>query len=338
MTAIVLFTLSAAFVVYVLFGYPFVLWVLTRRARTDRSKAIDASYGVGSLTGKEWRAMDSGKTQIAPGADLPPELVDILVLSDGSTDGTAEIVKSFAADRVRLMELPPGGKASALTAGLAVARGDILFFTDVRQRLEPDSLTHLVDCLADPTIGVVSGELVILEGDSLEEASTGLYWKYEKWIRTRLSQIDSIYGATGCIYAMRRELAVPIPTGVLLDDVYQPLAAFFRGYRVILDTDAKAYDAPTSLHSEFRRKVRTLAGVYQVLLALPGVARPQEPHADALLVAQARQTCVAVGHADCAGNEFLGTRHCGKDSADGTNSVLPGSLTGLLRSRTHSAK
>jgi hypothetical protein len=156
-----------------------------------------------------------------------------------------------------------------------VASGDILFFTDVRQRLEPDSLTHLVDCLADPTIGVVSGELVILEGDSREEVSTGLYWKYEKWIRTRLSQIDSIYGATGCIYAMRRELAVPIPTGVLLDDVYQPLAAFFRGYRVILDTDAKAYDTPTLLHSEFRRKVRTLAGVYQVLWHYPELLGPK---------------------------------------------------------------
>jgi hypothetical protein len=121
----------------------------------------------------------------------------------------------------------------------------------------------------------VSGELVILEGDSLEEASTGLYWKYEKWIRTRLSQIDSIYGATGCIYAMRRELAVPIPKGVLLDDMYQPLAAFFRGYRVILDTNAKAYDAPTSLHSEFRRKVRTLAGVYQVLRYYPELLGPK---------------------------------------------------------------
>jgi cellulose synthase/poly-beta-1,6-N-acetylglucosamine synthase-like glycosyltransferase len=275
MAAIVLFTLSAAFVVYVLFGYPFVLWVLTRRAGpVVRKQSMRATVSVllPVRNGEQWIA---AKLRSLLELTYPPELVDILVLSDGSTDGTAEIVKSFAADRVRLMELPPGGKAIALTAGLAVARGDILFFTDVRQRLEPDSLTHLVDCLADPTIGVVSGELVILEGDSLEEASTGLYWKYEKWIRTRLSQIDSIYGATGCIYAMRRELAVPIPKGVLLDDMYQPLAAFFRGYRVILDTNAKAYDAPTSLHSEFRRKVRTLAGVYQVLRYYPELLGPK---------------------------------------------------------------
>ena len=145
-----------------------------------------------------------------------------------------------------------------MNTALAQAKGEILFFTDVRQQFHPDSLANLVACFADPEVGVVSGELVIRDGTGIEEASVGLYWKYEKWIRKQLSRLDSIMGATGCIYAMRRELAIPLPEGTLNDDMYLPLEAFFRGYRVILDDSALAFDYPTPLASEFRRKVRTL--------------------------------------------------------------------------------
>ena len=80
---------------------------------------------------------------------------------------------------------------------------------------------------------MASGELVIRDGIDHEEASVGLYWKYEKWIRRQLSRVDSMLGASGCIYAMRRELAASLPEGTLNDDMYLPLGAFFRGYRVI---------------------------------------------------------------------------------------------------------
>jgi hypothetical protein len=123
-------------------------------------------------------------------------------------------------------------------------------------------------------VGVASGELFILEGETQEEAATGLYWRYEKSIRKHLSALDSVLGATGCIYAMRRELAVLLPPDTLLDDVYLPLAAFFRGYRIVLDEHARAYDSPTSLRTEFRRKVRTQAGVYQLMRAYPALLGP----------------------------------------------------------------
>jgi hypothetical protein len=124
-------------------------------------------------------------------------------------------------------------------------------------------------------VGVVSGELVIRQGAGLEEASVGLYWKYEKWIRKQLSRLDSVPGATGCIYAMRRELATLLPRDVLNDDMYLPLAAFFRGFRVILDDSSLAFDYPTALASEFRRKVRTLAGVYQIVGYYPALLGPR---------------------------------------------------------------
>jgi poly-beta-1,6-N-acetyl-D-glucosamine synthase len=115
---------------------------------------------------------------------------------------------------------------------------------------------------------------VILDGQTHTETSVGLYWKYEKWIRKQLSAVDSILGATGSIYTMRRELAVLLPPGSLLDDMYQPLEAFFRGYRVVMIDSAKAYDYPTNIDAEFRRKVRTLAGNYQLMRHRPELFSP----------------------------------------------------------------
>ena len=175
--------------------------------------------------------------------------------------------------RVELISIPHGGKATALNAGLSRAAGEILFFTDVRQLLHPLSLRRLVERFADPRVGVVSGELVIRQG-STEEDTVGLYWRYEKWIRQRLSEVDSVAGATGCIYAMRRELAVPLPPGTLVDDMYLPLSAFLRGSRVVFESAAKAFDHPTTPGEEFRRKVRTLAGNIQILLVMPTLLGP----------------------------------------------------------------
>ena len=201
--------------------------------------------------------------------DYPQDLLEVLVISDGSTDATDSIAGEFASSGVRLLRVPKGGKAAALNAGIEQARGEILFFTDVRQRLAPDSLRHLVACLADPTVGSVTGELHIVTGDRQEEADMGLYWRYEVWARKQMTQIDSIFGATGCVYAMPRNLVNPIPPDTLGDDAAFPLGAFFRGYRMILDPEAKAYDLASPLSSEFERRMRTLAGLWQNLARRP---------------------------------------------------------------------
>ena len=208
----------------------------------------------------------------------PPELVDILIISDGSTDDTDEIVQKFASSgRVRLLRVPSGGKALAINAGIAGARGDLLFFTDVRQIITPDSLRNLVSCLGDPEVGAVSGEIVIRQGETLEEMSIGVYWKYEKWIRKHQSRIGSVTGVSGCVYMIPRELAVPLPPGTLLDDVYMPFAILRRGYRVVFEEGAVALDLPTALESEFGRKVRTQAGVFQIIRAFPWLLTPRNP-------------------------------------------------------------
>jgi poly-beta-1,6-N-acetyl-D-glucosamine synthase len=267
----VVFAVCAAALLYILFGYPLLLMLLAHW----RSRPVQRELRLRAVTvllavrnGERWiRA----KLESILALDYPPELLEVIVISDGSADGTERIAREFERRGIIVLALPPGGKARALNAGMARARGEILFFTDVRQPLSPGSLARMVACFADPSVGVVSGELVLRDRPGVEEGNVGLYWRYEKWIRKNLGRIDSILGATGCIYAMRRTLARPLPEGTLLDDVYLPLAAFFAGYRVILEDGAFAYDDPASLRHEFRRKVRTQAGVLQVVREYPAL-------------------------------------------------------------------
>ena len=272
--SLAVFVISAAFAVYVLAGYPLLLDLRARRrAKPVQARRLDKTVTVllAVHNGERWLA---GKLRSLLALDYPRGLVQILVISDGSTDRTDEIARQFSDQGVDLIRVPGAGKAAALNAGLERASGEILFFTDVRQLLAPESLRHLVAAFADPDVGVVSGELVIADGRTREELNTGLYWRYEKWIRRRQSLIDSVIGATGAIYAMRSSLARPLPPQALLDDVHLPLGAFFSGYRVVWDDKARAFDQPTSLRQEFRRKVRTQAGVYQILLAWPQLLGP----------------------------------------------------------------
>lgn len=203
--------------------------------------------------------------------DYPRDLVEIIFVSDGSTDDTVAILREYAAKGVHVIEAPRGGKAAALNLGIARATGEILFLTDVRQPLDPQALRHLAANFADPTVGAVTGELHLRRGDSGEQADMDLYWRYEIWARTRQSEIDSLFNTTGCIYALRRSLAAPIPADTLTDDAVLPLRAFFAGYRVIFDPAAIAWDSPAVSGTEFRRRFRTLAGLWQVFARFPAL-------------------------------------------------------------------
>lgn len=268
-----LFLAGCAGLVYVLILYPALLHLAARRSWPVRRGPVTLSVSViiPVRNGDRWlaRKLDSVLEQDYTGGP-----VDILVVSDGSIDGSAAIAASYAARGVRFEALPPGGKAVALTHAFSLLRGDLLLLTDVRQRLGADSLRLLAECFADPEVGVASGDLAVLRGEGGEESSTGLYRRYEAWIRNNLSRVDSVLGATGALYAIRRDLAVPIPSSTILDDVYLPMQALLRGYRLVMEPAAKAYDYPTALGSEFRRKVRTQAGIYQLLWLCPRLFLP----------------------------------------------------------------
>jgi len=263
------FLMSAVLLVYVVVGYPLVLAILTRkfgRPFTRDEELRTVSIVIAVRNGEKFIA---DKLNSILALDYPKELIEILVVSDGSDDATDSIAAGFADRGVQLWPVLRGGKAAALNLGISKATNEILILTDVRQRLAVESVRRLVGCFGDPEVGVASGELSILQGQTDEETDTRLYWNYEVWIRKHMSTLDSTFGANGPFYAMRRALAVAIPEDTLLDDVYLPLAAFFKGYRLVLEDSAKAFDYPTSLDSEFQRKVRTQAGLFQILKAYP---------------------------------------------------------------------
>jgi cellulose synthase/poly-beta-1,6-N-acetylglucosamine synthase-like glycosyltransferase len=267
----VLFVFSCALLLYVIAGYPLLLMILARFFPKPIKKADFLPSVAVVIPVRNGAPYIRRKLDSVLQLDYPKELLEVLVISDGSTDETDELVREYAAWGVRLLQLPYGGKPAALNAGVPTTRNSIVLLTDIRQVLEPHSLRKMMSCFADPAVGVVSGKLIIRQGDSLEESNIGVYWKFESWIRSRLSDLDSMMGATGPFYAIRRELMVRMPPETLLDDLYVPLAAFFRGYRLVVESSAKAYDDPTSLTTEFRRKVRTLAGNYQIMQQYPGL-------------------------------------------------------------------
>ncbi len=275
MPAILLFLTALALGFYIVAGYPLLLALHARLrpkpiSKTRQRKSVSVVIAVHN--GEQFVA---DKLESIVQLNYPAELIETIVVSDGSTDGTVPVIQAFVSDRLRLIEAPRGGKCAALNLAISHANNEILLLTDVRQTLARDSLQLLVDCFGDPTVGVASGELKIRAGRDSTEASTGLYWRYESWIRTQLSCIDSMFGATGPFYAMRRELAVPLPSDILLDDMYLPLSAFFKGYRLVQEPRAEALDYPTSRSVEFRRKVRTLGGNYQILFAYPALLGPR---------------------------------------------------------------
>ncbi len=269
MFAVILLSLAVALIAYMIIGYPILLaaypWPKAPVVAKDLRFRAPVSVVMAVHNGE---AFIRRKLESILALDYPADLLEILVISDGSTDATDAIVEAFPDSRVRLLKIARGGKVAALNAGLAVASGEILFFTDVRQPLDRDALSHLVANFADPAVGAVTGELRLLTAQD-GQADMDLYWRYELWARARHSEIDSILNTTGCIYAMRKSLARPMPAGTLIDDMVLPMGAFLSGYRVIFDPEALAFDYPVVAGAEFRRRMRTMAGAWQLPARMP---------------------------------------------------------------------
>ncbi len=267
--SIAVFAVACLLIFYALFGYPLLLNWLAKRANNPvhkDNKLRRVSFVIAVYNGEKFLER---KLKAIFAQHYPRELMEILVVSDGSTDRTDEIAQSFASQGVRFLRVPHGGKAAALNAAVHLVSGEILVLNDVRQTLEPDCLRNIIACFGDPKVGAVSPQTIIVQGETHEETTTSLYWRYELWIRQRLTRIDSTFGYSGAFAAIRRSLWTPLPPGTLLDDVYEPLVAFFKGYRILMEPTATMYDFPTVLQSEFRRKVRLQAGLYQMLKIMP---------------------------------------------------------------------
>jgi cellulose synthase/poly-beta-1,6-N-acetylglucosamine synthase-like glycosyltransferase len=273
----VCFWLLAAGVLYTYAGYPLLLALVARlRPRpVRRGPGHPRSVSIVVAVRNEELAIDRRLHELTAQLKAAGVRGEVVVVSDGSTDGTAAVARGHTKGPVRVLELAQWvGKASALSAGCAAATGDILVFADARQSWAPDALRRLLENFADPEVGAVSGNLVVEAGPGV---MTGVsrYWSFEKWLRRTESAAGSMVGATGAICAVRRELFCPVPPGTVLDDVYWPLCVAMQGRRVVLDPRAVAYDRlPERARDELRRKVRTLSGNLQLLARLPGAVLP----------------------------------------------------------------
>ena len=251
---------------YLYFGYPLAMFLLSlTRRKPPRKEYINPAVSIlMPVYNEEEYIEDKIKSMLS--VDYPENKVEILIGSDGSTDGTEEIVRKYVNGMVKLYSGEERrGKPSMLNLLTSKAKGEILVFTDVRQELDKDSLKELVGNFYDERVGSVSTELLFEDENNKTGNGIGFYWRYEKFIRDCESKIGSMLGATGAMYAIRRRLFSALPKDLILDDVYIPLKIVEKGYRAIFDTNAKIYDrvAKTS-EQEFLRKARTHTGNFQV--------------------------------------------------------------------------
>ena len=272
---------AAALLAYTYAGYPAWLWLRARFRRIPvRAGDTNLRLSIAMVVRNEERVIRA-KLENLLTLDYPAELLDIVIVSDGSTDQTDTILHELAQNsrvQVVLNQLSQG-KASGLNDAMQVAQGDVVVFTDARQTIESAALRRLVRNFADPQVGCVSGELMLGDPDSGEaDYGMGVYWRIEKKVRELESASGSVVGATGALYGVRRELLVPVPPQTLLDDVYIPMQVLRSGKRVVFEPEARAWDSPDQgAGREFSRKVRTLSGNYQLVQLMPWILSSNNP-------------------------------------------------------------
>jgi glycosyltransferase involved in cell wall biosynthesis len=201
--------------------------------------------------------------------DYPADLLEVIVVCDGCDDGTEEIVETFTGHELRLLSLPRVGKAAALNAALAEARGEVLVFSDANSVFAADALLALVRPFADPKVGGVAGDQRYVADPDFDAAGSGEqgYWGFDRRMKRAESLADNVVSATGAIYAVRASLVDPVPEGVT-DDFYTSTGVIARGFRLVFAPDAVAFEpVARSAELEFGRKVRVITrGLRAVIL------------------------------------------------------------------------
>jgi cellulose synthase/poly-beta-1,6-N-acetylglucosamine synthase-like glycosyltransferase len=261
---------------HVYVGYPVLLWLIAScgGARRVRIGEVDAHVTLIISAYNEERAI-AEKLDNTLALDYPRDKLQILVVSDASSDGTDEIVSQYASRGVELLRMPDrGGKTVGLNKAVERARGDVIVFSDANAMYEPSAIRNLVRNFADPGVGAVVGESGYTDAQATSEHSEGLYWDYEIALKRLESSVSSVVGGDGAIYATRRALYVPMRPDALSDFV-NPLQVVRAGYRCVYEPEARCFErAGDSFDKEFRRKVRIVNRAWRAMLTMPELLNP----------------------------------------------------------------
>lgn len=244
---------------YIFAGYPLLLLAVSAiRRRPIQKGFVEPTLSIVVPAHNEERII-AQKIESILNQDYPPGHVEILIASDGSTDNTNAIAASYANVGVVLLARPRAGKARTLNAAVAQTQHDIVILTDANAILAPGCLRALARNFNDPEVGGVSANERRLKDDSVASAGLGerLYWEYDKWLKNTESSIGSIVSASGSLYAIRRELFVPITDLAATDDFAVSTQVIRAGKRLVFEPDAVTWEPPVAREDiEFNRKVR----------------------------------------------------------------------------------
>ena len=264
---------ALAVLLYVYLGYPLLLAVLGHLRRAQPPAAGDFQPTV-TMVVAAWNEEEviAEKIENTLAQKYPADRLDLIVVSDGSTDATDQIVERCVerTGRVRLLHTAGRqGKSAALNLGVPAATGEIVVLTDANAIFQADAIARLVRPFSDRKVGAVSGQLWYRQEKGAGEGES-VYWRYEQMVKRHESVLHSLIGANGSIYAIRRELFLPVhPRDV--NDFRIPYEVLLQGYSVVLEPAAVSFEeTPGRLWDEYRRKVRIMARAIPMMLALVG--------------------------------------------------------------------
>jgi cellulose synthase/poly-beta-1,6-N-acetylglucosamine synthase-like glycosyltransferase len=269
---IFLFWISSALLFWAFFGYPLVMWIIARlfpkqhhiyRSLTPSVSIVLSVYNEEAVIGKK---LDNF-LQLS----YPEDLLELIVVSDQSEDRTDAIVSALHHPRIKLLRQPERqGKTQALNRGVLEARGSILVFTDANAMFHPRAISNLVRHFSDPTIGLVSGKSVYFDPLTAKVARSGIYRRYEDFIKKSESSVASIVGADGAIYALRKELYEKLPSEYINDFIHT-IQVVSIGCRAIIDEEAYCVEEEdNSTRTEFRRQTRIMAQSWRIFFSQIG--------------------------------------------------------------------
>jgi len=277
LAAIILFWVFLFLIFYAYLGYGILLFILVRIKRRFQKEKVsweeflpEVTLFVAAYNEKDYIA---AKMENSFSLDYPKEKVKYIWVTDGSDDGTPDILRAYP--EVEVYHQPDrAGKIAAMNRGMAFVKTPIVIFSDGNTMLGKESIRRIVKLFHNPKVGCVSGEKRIFNKDSVA-ATEGIYWKYESTLKKWDAELYSVVGAAGELFALRTELFTVVEKDTLLDDFIISLRIAMQGFTIQYDPEAYAIESPSAnVKEELKRKIRISAGGIQSVVRLKALLNP----------------------------------------------------------------